>query len=122
MAATKGTNWSKLEPKIGFELFYSKSMKAHLHLGTFVVLKDGNALDRIIDCVGEEKAKVSIFAHLADGFKSLDHSPAIPSESNLCYLPMVVQITTVETVYSADLMELDWVFKLMDLCDENTTF
>jgi uncharacterized protein involved in tellurium resistance len=57
MAAAEGTNWSKLDPKIGFELFYSKSMKARLHLGTFVVLKDGNALDRIIDCVGEEKAK-----------------------------------------------------------------
>jgi hypothetical protein len=35
---------------------------------------------------------------------------------------MVVQTTTVETVYSADLMELDWVFKLMDLHNKNTTF
>jgi hypothetical protein len=122
MAAAEGTDWSKLEPNFGYKLFYSKSMKAHLHSGTFVVLKDGNALGRIIDCVGEEKAEVNIFARLADGFKSSDHSPVIPSESHLCYLPMVVQTTTMETVYSADSMELAWVFKLTDLRDDNSAF
>jgi hypothetical protein len=35
---------------------------------------------------------------------------------------MVVQNTTVETVCSADSMELAWVFKLTDLRDDNNTF
>ena len=109
--------WSKLEPEHGKGSIYSGELKANVCPGTFVQLEEGKEVVRVIKCLDDGEAEANVFKHHGDGFQFPDFELDCPSESNLCYLPEVLQTMSVKSIHSDDIANLAFVFKLSDLRD-----
>lgn len=109
-------DWASLEPGHGKGLTYSSSMKENLEPGTYVELRDGT-IGRIIKptTMDGNKSEVNVFRRLGAAFHIPGFLPDTPTESNIRYVPEVVQTTEVKHVESSAIKNIIFVFKFKDM-------